>query len=257
MSKKRTYIPKSRHNPEIQARKIEGYKQDLINLQQTLTLITESNEKHYQLLGNFARHDIKNIIINLNSILELHSDQIEESIVNSLQINIDSLSSVTGNFSKLIPHSENSKFKFNDLFIALRILVASNLQKDGIHFEINYDQNNETEINLPFQAVLQMLNNLVVNSTKALEKNKEKKIININSKLENDSIIIEIFDNGSKIASEHVDKIFNFNFSTTGGSGIGLNHAKYLCQKFNGSIKLDQNDINKFCKCFVIEIPLN
>ncbi|WP_286862717.1 MULTISPECIES: sensor histidine kinase [Sphingobacterium] len=256
MTKKKQYIPKPRHNPEVQAKRIERTREELEKLKLTITLITDSNEKHYQLLGNFARHDIKNIIINLNSILELYEGQLDENIKNAIQINVDSLSSIIGNFSKLIPHAENSKFKFSDLFIALRILVASNLEKEEIDYKINYNSNDNTEVNLPFQAMLQMLNNLIVNAVKATENLKEQKRLFLDARIKDNILNLEIYDNGTKITDEIVDKIFNFNFSTTGGSGIGLNHAKYLCEKFNGTIKLERSDENKFNKCFVIQIPL-
>lgn len=256
MAKKKQYIPKSRHNPEQQAKKIEQTKLELENLKRTITLITDSNENHYQLLGNFARHDIKNIIINLNSVLELYNKDLDEKIAKSIQVNVDSLSSIIKNFSKLIPHADNSKFKFADLFTALRILIASNLEKEQIKYKINYNVNDQTEINLPFQAMLQMLNNIVVNAAKATESIKSEKKLMIDANIENNVLILELYDNGVKITDDIADKIFNFNFSTTGGSGIGLNHAKYLCERFNGTIKLDRNDENKFYKCFVIQIPL-
>jgi len=258
MSQKRNkkYNPNSKYNPVVQAKKIENTRVELEKLKQTIELITESNEKHYQLLGNFARHDIKNIIINLNSILELFGEKIEDTIKDSIELNIESLSAVISNFSKLIPHSDNAKFHFNDLLIAVKILIKPLMSTSSISYSIIHDPNDMTEINLPFQAVLQMINNLVVNSIKALEDTIGEKTLEINAKIEHAKLIIKISDNGCDIADENINKVFEFAFSTTGGSGIGLNHAKFLCEKFNGNISLSLGEDGKSNKSFNVEIPI-
>lgn len=258
MTKKRNkkYIPKPVYNPVIQAKKIDDTRQELLKLKQTITLITESNEKHYQLLGNFARHDIKNIIINLNSIIELYGDEFGLNIKNSIELNIDSLSAVIANFSKLIPHADHAKFNFNDLIIAVKILINPLINSSGIKCEIIHDQNDSTEVNLPFQAMLQMINNLVVNAIKSLEEIEEDKLIRIQAEIENNTLSINISDSGTEIEDINLNKVFEFAFSTTGGSGIGLNHAKFLCEKFNGNISLSLIKTGILNKTFKIEIPI-
>lgn len=258
MSQKRNkkYNSNNKYNPVVQAKKIEDTRLELGKLKQTITLITESNEKHYQLLGNFARHDIKNIIINLNSILELFGDKIEITIKDSIVLNIESLSAVISNFSKLIPHSDNAKFFFNDLLVAVKILITPLMTSSNINHTIIHDPNDATELNLPFQAVLQMINNLVVNSIKALEDVDGDKFLEISARVENERLVIKISDNGCDIEKENINKVFDFSFSTTGGSGIGLNHAKFLCEKFNGNISLSLEEDAKSNKSFNVEIPI-
>lgn len=257
MSKKKTYVQPSKFNPVIQAKRIENNKAELQKLAQTITIITDSNEKHYQLLGNFARHDIKNIIINLNSILDLYNEHLDELVVKSLELNIQSLSSVISNFSKLIPHSDKDKFKFNDLFIAVGILTRPLVDTAGIVCKIEFDKNDSTEIDLPFQAVLQMINNLVVNALKAVELGSQKGDVKIMANILNSILSIQIKDNGCPILPENKDRIFDFAFSTTNGSGIGLNHAKYFCDKFGGKILLSLDQEKDYNKSFNITIPIS
>lgn len=256
MGKKRKYIPNAKFNPVVQAKKIEDYKKSLQQIEQTITLITESNEKHYQLLGNFARHDIKNIIINLNSIIELFKNDIPEEVIHSIQLNVESLSTTTTNFSKLIPHSDSISFKFNELLLAVRLLTKPITDAANVECTIDYDNNQEREITLPFQALLQMINNLTVNAIKAVENNEGTKRIHIRAEVKNHQLLLSIEDNGCKIPSENIDKLFDFRFTTTNGSGIGLNHAKYLCEKFNGKISLDLKREDEMQKSFEITIPI-
>lgn len=256
MSKrKKIYIPSPKFNSVVQAQRIENNRSELEKLKQTITLITDSNEKHYQILGNFARHDIKNIIINLNSILDLYKENLLKEVVNSLELNIDSLSSIISNFSKLIPHADKDKFKFNELLIAAGILIRPLVDYAGIICIIDYDKKDETEINLPFQAVLQMINNLVVNAIKAVESTTVSRV-KIEAYLLEGKLNIIIKDNGCPILKENEEKIFDFAFSTTNGSGIGLNHAKYLCEKFDGKISLSLDAEKNYNKSFNVTIPI-
>ena len=99
-----------------------------------------------------------------------------------------------------------------------------------------------------------MFNNLIINSIKSLE-NTENPVINLSAKRNNENLIIEISDNGLDINPKDSDKIFEFGYSTTGGSGIGLYHAKYLCELFNGKIEVSFEKPN-FSKSFLLHLPI-
>lgn len=58
-----------------------------------------------------------------------------------------------------------------------------------------------------------------------------------------------------KINEKDVEKIFDFGYSTTDGSGIGLYHAKYLCELFNGKIEV-RFEKNDYCKTFLVHLPI-
>ncbi|HXH99221.1 MAG TPA: HAMP domain-containing sensor histidine kinase [Sphingobacteriaceae bacterium] len=254
--KRKPYLPKPKFNPVVQAKKIQEYKVDLEKLKQTIELINSTNEKHYDLLANFARHDMKNIIINMNSILELYKEEMPTDAIEAIQFNNSAMSTTLDNFQKLIPHSGTDVFEFNRLMSAIRILVSPLVDVVTEHGVIRCDMNDATEINLPFQAILQMVINVAMNAVTAVESNTGEKRIELSCRVENGSLFIEISDNGSEISPDHVEKIYDFKFSTTGGSGIGLNHAKYLCEKFKGEIYLRVNETEVLKKTFVIRIPI-
>ena len=75
--------------------------------------------------------------------------------------------------------------------------------------------------------------------------------------IDQDVFKLEIRDNGCTISEENISKIFDYGYSTTGGSGIGLYHAKYLCEQyFEGSIKVKVNTFGIYNKVFFIILPI-
>ena len=84
-----------------------------------------------------------------------------------------------------------------------------------------------------------LLDNLFVNSRKA----DSTKIDLIWSKTET-NLVLNFKDYGKGIPSEIIKDIFNFKFSTTDGSGIGLYHTKKILKKYNGNIVALENISN-------------
>jgi signal transduction histidine kinase len=106
----------------------------------------------------------------------------------------------------------------------------------------------------PFHNILQVLNNLVLNSIVALEKRDENRKLRIRYALYSENIIVEIADNGIEIRGDIKDKIFDMYFSDTGGTGIGLAHAAFVLENIHGSIKLLVGD-EEYCTKFEITFP--
>lgn len=253
--KKKKYIPKSRHNPEIQARKLDKNRQDLLKIQKTVEALSVSHDNHISYLGNFARHDIKNSIQSMDSVLSTtNADEITDTDILSLKTNLKVIRETIDNFSKLVPYSKDKKFELKNLIVAVELLTRNDFYKSKIKLLKDLPKDYDIYLNLPFQSVLQMFNNLIINSIKSLEGIEEPKI-EIAAKIIDNKIIISVSDNGTIIEEKNKDKIFEFGYSTTGGSGIGLYHAKYLCELFDGNIELccDNED---YSKSFLVHLPI-
>ncbi|PKG43717.1 ATP-binding protein [Psychroflexus sp. MES1-P1E] len=76
-----------------------------------------------------------------------------------------------------------------------------------------------------------LLDNLFVNSRKA-----DATKIDLTWSKTKDNIVLNFRDYGNGIPDDILSKIFNFKFSTTDGSGIGLYHTKKILEKYNGNI---------------------
>ena len=142
------------------------------------------------------------------------------------------------------------------LLIAVELLARADMQKNDIEMKFEYPKDSMIQIELPFQVILQMINNLIINSIKALEAVDLKKMV-ISAFIDNDVFKFEIKDNGCAIQKEDICKIFEYGYSTTGGSGIGLYHAKYLCEQyFEGGVKVETDNHGIYNKTFFITLPI-
>jgi len=93
------------------------------------------------------------------------------------------------------------------------------------------------EVNRTFRPleITMMIDNFINNSIKA-ESTKLEFII----KKYNGELKLDVIDNGTGIAPEIQDEIFNFGFTTTSGSGIGLHHIREILNELNGKIYLNK-----------------
>lgn len=84
-----------------------------------------------------------------------------------------------------------------------------------------------------------VLNNLISNAIKFIDKSKTEKTIRIRSWVHKENYLIEIQDNGIGIDKNDLDHIFNMFFVTqhdNKGSGLGLYVTKETINKLNGQI---------------------
>lgn len=71
MAKKRDrkYIPSQHPNPVVLSKKIEKISDEVKHHRELLDSVNKANDLHVEQLSNFVRHDLKNAILGLNSIL--------------------------------------------------------------------------------------------------------------------------------------------------------------------------------------------
>lgn len=254
MGKKR-YNPRPEFNQLVLSKKIEKLEHKIELHRKSIEAISKSNDIHIARLGNFARHDIKNAILSMDSILTLTEiEEFNEEKKESLILYLNVIRNTMDNFAELVPYSSNGKFTINTLMIAIDLLTRADIQYNKVDFKLNYNKKDKTELSLPFQSLIQIINNLIINSLKALERN-EKKVIIIECYVD-DNLIFSISDNGLSIDDEIKDEIFEYGFSSTGGSGIGLFHAKYICEQLQGNICLNCIKDSELTKTFCITLPL-
>ena len=254
--KKSIYQPPSKYNPAYQSRQIEKLGNKLQILQQQITAISRSHDNHITQLANFARHDIKNAIQNMDSILSTTSpSEFDGKTIDSLSTCIDVIRTTLDNFAKLIPYSGTNPFTLDSLLVAVELLARADMQRNRIDMALDYSRDSQIVIQLPFQAVLQMMNNLIINSIKSLEEMSTKKLL-IQAQIEANHMIIAVKDNGIPIQLADSARIFEYGYSTTGGSGIGLFHAKYLCTAFKGDIQVELQEDADYNKSFIVKLPI-
>lgn len=117
------------------------------------------------------------------------ADEITEENILSLRTNLKVIRETIDNFSKLVPYSKDEKFELKNLIIAVELLTRNDLYKQNIKLIKDLPKNINIYLNLPFQSVLQMFNNLFINAIKSLENIKDP-TIKLFTYVNNESVII-------------------------------------------------------------------
>ena len=178
---------------------------------------------------------------------ELNDELIEDS-VKGLKI-IDDRSTGLVDFVQnfrsltLLPQPELSTISISRLFEEIHVLLKEKLEKKDINIEIHCENNLDLEADK--KLIEQVLINLINNSTNALEKSENKRIILKAQKDHFERLIIQLIDNGEGIPLEIIDKIFIPFFSTKEkGTGIGLSLSQQIMFSHGGTINV-QSELGK------------
>jgi signal transduction histidine kinase len=124
------------------------------------------------------------------------------------------------------------------------------LSESGLIITVNSEPNFNIKCSIKPLEFAIIIDNLMNNSIKANAKN-----IILTIKPLNDAGIELIFtDDGKGISQENFKRIFNFGFTTTSGSGIGLYHVKQIVEKLGGEVIANEN-IKKGAE-FRIKLPI-
>lgn len=251
------FIPSKIPSVQSISKKLKLVEEQVSLHRKTIDAIAKSHDTHITMLSNFARHDIKNSVQSIDTILASNTlEELTEKHMESMKFQLDIVRETIDNFSKLVPYSDRENFSLAQLISAVELLNRENLYISKIQLIKDIGEE-DINFNLPFQSVLQMLNNIIINAIKAFDGMDCDKKIKISADHSDDCFSIKIFDNASNLMFKNIDSIFEYGISSTGGSGIGLFHARYLCKLYNGdiSVHIMPDDLN-FNKYFLINLPL-
>lgn len=249
------YIPATKTNPILMSKKIDRITSELEKQKQLQDIRYSSLQNYFGKLTNFTSHDIKNAVQNMDSVVStMDLANVTEIEVQALKTSLNAIRKSLDDFYKLSPDGRKIEFTMLELAKTIEILNKAAFVKEKIQYVFDYDKSNETIIHQPFHSIVQVLNNLIINAIKALENNVGVKKLIIKLEVIDEDIIIKICDNGCGIEEENREKIFEIYFSKTGGSGIGLAHAVFSLTPLNGSIKLNESNI-EFNTIFEVKLP--
>lgn len=136
-------------------------------------------------------------------------------------------------------------------------IYESSLIKRNIKVQKNYIEH--AKLLCDKAQIIQLISNFIKNSYEAIEeKDINEGIIKITTNIENENFILEIYDNGTGIKDNNLDRLFEFGYSTKkelgSGSGFGLHSCKNIVEKYGGTIKIETS-FGLYTK-FIISIPL-
>lgn len=252
------YQPPQRTNPEVIARKLDKLSSELDHHKKLIQAINKANDIHVEHLSNFVRHDMKNAIQGLDGIVynAKKENSIPTDIIGQLETALALLRSSLGNFSCIIPSSNEQNTTLPKVLSAVELLSRGTLLREHVDFEFSYDRASSTIISQPLQALVQVIHNLVINGINSIDGNTEKLLL-VKGSVSSNGGVIKVYDNGNPIPSENKEKIFEYGFSTTNGTGVGLFHAKCVLIEMGGDVILEDSDLESYTKCFTVKFSLN
>lgn len=211
-----------------------------------------------RLLTNFASHDIKNAIHNLDGLISnVKDNSISNEEIEALNSCVENIRSSLEEFKLLSSDIDKKEFRLVELMTSLTSLHRPLLKKHKIKFTINYTIDKNTLISQTFHPILQILNNMIINSFEFLDDKTENEIKLIINKIDDINIEILVLDTGKGIDDKIKNKIFDAYFTTKEkGSGVGLTHVKHTLNKIGGEINLEEQHNTNFSTIFKIKLPI-
>ncbi|MGE0738913.1 sensor histidine kinase [Sulfurimonas sp.] len=175
---------------------------------------------------------------------EKMSDEIfNDSMQNALS-QIEFMSNTIDNFRDFYRNDTNKEeFFVEDALRSVLNIIGEAIKQSNIKLHINSSQ--KTALYANKNEFSQVLLNLIVNAKDAIEERAvQDGKIDINTRKENGTIIIEVCDNAGGIVDDIQEKIFDPYFSTKRdkGTGIGLYLAKTIIEeKMGGKISMQNS----------------
>lgn len=204
-------------------------------------------------LGNLiagVTHQVKTPLAIIKSKIQLWHRKISEknnSIILAETISeasmkdvVEEIDKLTGLVNRLLLFLKNpvKELKQSDLNELIQKVVNSlQFEFQGKNIKVDLSLSDIPKIKIDPSSIEQVIINLLINSIQAIDHNGE---IIVSTKLNNEnSIIIEISDNGAGIDESIVNKVFEPFFTTKSeGSGLGLSVAYEIIKSHNGLISI-------------------
>jgi two-component system, NtrC family, nitrogen regulation sensor histidine kinase NtrY len=230
----------------------------LITLQDISHELTDKEVESYQKLISILTHEIMNSLAPLTSLSKtlsrvfIHNartiapDEVTEIHIQTTVQGLTAIESqaaglmdFVGNYRKLIkiPNPIMYEIAVKDWMEQLRIIYQDELEAKGIIFEISIHEVSKVvgDKNLLNQVLINVINN-ARDSLMNIEYEKRIKIVVFRV---NETIFIQVGNNGPVIPPEIQDKIFTPFFTTKeNGSGIGLSVSQQIMHMHKGSLNV-------------------
>jgi two-component system nitrogen regulation sensor histidine kinase NtrY len=239
--------------------RIRGNVVKLLTLQNIQTELQKQELEAWQNLTRVLRHEIMNSITPISSLTSTLREILEYDLIkkeNGYELKDEGaedlkegLSTIENRSKGLIkfidayreytslPLPKIKTIRLKDLIDHVSQLMRVELKKTPVTF-VPYCESEYLTIQADEEMIEQVLINLVKNAIEALADQPGGKI-ELNGKYEDNSVIIEVIDNGPGIIKEAMAKVFIPFFTTKKtGSGIGLSLSRQIMQMHNGTLSV-------------------
>ena len=248
----------------------KNYEDMRLRLKESIEEKIEQEKQNKELISNIS-HDLKTPITAIKGYVEGIIDGVADTpekqekyirtIYNKAN-DMDKLINELTTYSKFdnnrIPYNFH-KLNVADYFRDCVEEVGLDLESKNITLNYSNIVDPDTMVIADPEQMKRVINNIIGNSVKYMDKTKEKSVIDIRILDQVDSIQVEIEDNGKGIAQKDLGNIFERFYrtdssrnSSTGGSGIGLSIVKKIIEDHGGYIWATSKEGEGTCMHFVL-----
>lgn len=237
--------------------RIRGNTVRLLTMQNIQTELQKQEIEAWQNLTKVLRHEIMNSITPISSLTSTlreildhdmrpvdHHFELKQEGAEDLREGLTTIEQRSKGLIKFIdayreytslPHPKLKTIMVSDLIDKINQLLTTELSKAHIQFKTSLESEFLT-VQADEEMIEQVLINLVKNSIEALGYQRDGRI-EVNARYADNSVVIEVCDNGPGIIREALERIFVPFFTTKKtGSGIGLSLSRQIMQMHNGNL---------------------
>lgn len=248
----------------------ENYEDMRLKLKENAEETVENENRNRELITNIS-HDLKTPITAIKGYVEGIMDGVADT-PEKMNRYIRTIYNKANDMDRLIneltlySRIDNNRIPYTFLRLNVCEFFGDCIEEIGLdleakNVELNYSNmvSADTRVIADPEQLKRVVNNIISNSLKYMDKSKEKAIINFRLIDEVDSVRIEIEDNGRGIAAKDLPNIFDRFYrtdasrnSSKGGSGIGLSIVKKIIEDHGGYIWATSKEDEGTCMHFVI-----
>lgn len=202
----------------------------------------ENATESLHLMNTYAKSIKLNIKNLAKAVNKSKDEQLKAKIKNYISeiVNATQKINSTYTFAFSADYDIRQQIQTIDLYLFIKQYIENALfSKTGEFVKIHIDSTSVpcfVKIDpLEFSMIIE---NIIYNSYKARANN-----LNISISKDNEYVVIKFTDDGVGLnkSIENKDSVFELCYSTTGGTGIGLSHAKKVISNWGGTIEIDDS----------------
>lgn len=187
---------------------------------------------------------------------EYATDDMSEHALNVINESVGRINTLIDNLLTFSRLSKDKPVTFSVTQMINHIIELAKKTMEKEHVVVKYDNSEDIVVNTLDEPVKIIIYNLMNNCMEAFrEAGQLNGEITVTNKVDNNTLIITVGDNGPGMSEETVENIFNPFFTTKDtGTGLGLYIVITELKKINGQISVKSN-IDKGT-VFIVEMPV-
>ncbi|PKO05332.1 MAG: two-component sensor histidine kinase [Chloroflexi bacterium HGW-Chloroflexi-3] len=251
---------------DVNKTKVDPIQKLAIGFNQMAASLEETEKMRQQLIGDIS-HELRTPLTTIKGSMEGLMDGVvqgNEQTYHQLYQEADRLQRLVDDLQEL-SRIEGGAYHLNKQWVSILQLFQSiskkyenRFQEKQVHFSITIPESN-IMIFVDPDRLEQVLVNLLMN---ALQFTDPGDSVSLSAQQQSNQLKIQVQDNGSGIAEEHLPHIFTRFYRVdksrsrqSGGSGIGLTISKHLVEAHEGTITVESPGIGSGTT-FTIRLPM-